>query len=203
MKFLLCFLILGLFVSSELMSEETKQSKEAKEVPENAESIILGAGCFWCTEAVYEQIDGVVSVESGYSGGTVADPTYRAVTSGTTGHAEVVKVVFDPDVVSLAQVLEWFWKMHDPTILNRQGGDVGTQYRSAIFYSNDEQKRIAEASMKAAAENFDDPIVTEITKAGTFYPAEGYHQDYYFENRSAGYCQMVIAPKLKKLDLEE
>ena len=185
------------------MSEETKQSNEAKEVPENAESIILGAGCFWCTEAVYEQIDGVVSVESGYSGGTVADPTYRAVTSGTTGHAEVAKVVFDPDVVSLAQVLEWFWKLHDPTTLNRQGADVGTQYRSAIFYENDEQKRIAEASMKAAAENFDDPIVTEITKAGIFYPAEGYHQDYYFKNRSAGYCQMVIAPKLEKLGLEE
>lgn len=173
------------------------------EIPEGAEVITLGAGCFWCIEAAYGQIDGIHAAVSGYMGGTVENPTYEQVVTGETGHAEVVKVVFDPEKISLERVLAWFWDLHDPTTLNRQGADVGTQYRSAIFFGNEEQKRIAEASKAAAAENFTDPIVTEITAAGEFYPAENYHQGYYFENRTRNpYCRLVIEPKLRKLGLD-
>lgn len=202
MKALAPFLATVILASCNAMSEEDQKTAAAPEIPEGAEAITLGAGCFWCVEAVYKQIDGVLSATSGYTGGTVANPSYEAVVTGTTGHAEVVKLVFDPDTVSLEKILAWFWELHDPTTLNRQGADVGTQYRSAIFYEDEEQKRIAEASMKAAQEDFDSPIVTEITKTGTFYPAEKYHQDYYFQNKNAGYCRMVIEPKLKKLDLD-
>lgn len=202
MKALAPFLATVILASCNAMSEEDQKTAAAPEIPEGAEAITLGAGCFWCVEAVYKQIDGVLSATSGYTGGTVANPSYEAVVTGTTGHAEVVKLVFDPDTVSLGKILAWFWELHDPTTLNRQGADVGTQYRSAIFYEDEEQKRIAEASMKAAQEDFDSPIVTEITKTGTFYPAEKYHQDYYFQNKNAGYCRMVIEPKLKKLDLD-
>jgi peptide-methionine (S)-S-oxide reductase len=202
MKALAPFLATVILASCNAMSEEDQKTAAAPEIPEGAEAITLGAGCFWCVEAVYKQIDGVLSATSGYAGGTVANPSYEAVVTGTTGHAEVVKLVFDPDTVSLEKILAWFWELHDPTTLNRQGADVGTQYRSAIFYEDEEQKRIAEASMKAAQEDFDSPIVTEITKTGTFYPAEKYHQDYYFQNKNAGYCRMVIEPKLKKLDLD-
>lgn len=202
MKALAPFLATVILASCNAMSEEDQKTAAGPEIPEGAEAITLGAGCFWCVEAVYKQIDGVLSATSGYTGGTVANPSYEAVVTGTTGHAEVVKLVFDPDTVSLEKILAWFWELHDPTTLNRQGADVGTQYRSAIFYEDEEQKRIAEASMKAAQEDFDSPIVTEITKTGTFYPAEKYHQDYYFQNKNAGYCRMVIEPKLKKLDLD-
>ncbi len=161
----------------------------------------FGAGCFWCVEAVLEQLPGVLDVRSGYMGGSVASPTYEAVCAGTTGHAEVVRVTFDPGRISYQDLLGWFWRLHDPTTLNRQGADVGTQYRSAIFVHDDEQRRIAEASKAAAQALFAVPIVTEITAAGQFWEAEAYHQDYFRNNPNQGYCRAVIAPKLKKLDL--
>jgi peptide-methionine (S)-S-oxide reductase len=176
---------------------------EKPKVPEGAEVITLGAGCFWCIEAAYRQLDGVYSATSGYMGGTVANPTYEQICSKTTGHAEVVQVVFDPKKVTAERVLAWFWDLHDPTTLNRQGNDEGPQYRSAIFYHSDAQKTLAEASKKAAQANFDKPIVTEITAAATFYPAEKYHQNYYEQNKSKNpYCKYVIEPKLKKLKLK-
>jgi peptide-methionine (S)-S-oxide reductase len=161
----------------------------------------FGAGCFWCTEAVFEGVPGVVSVESGYSGGTKKNPTYKEVCTGTTGHAEVVRVEFDPEKVTYKSLLDLFWRMHDPTTLNRQGADVGTQYRSIIFYHSDEQKREAEEAKKELekAGTYGRPIVTRIEKAGPFYPAEGYHQDYFRNNATAPYCRRVIAPKLEKL----
>jgi len=162
----------------------------------------FGAGCFWCVEAVFEKLEGVHSVVSGYMGGEVDDPTYRDVCSGTTGHAEVARIHFDPSVIRYETLLDWLWRSHDPTTLNRQGADTGTQYRSAVFYHDEAQRAAAEASKDAAQKHFDRPIVTEITEAGTFYPAEDDHQDYYRLNASAPYCQMVIHPKLRKLDLE-
>lgn len=164
------------------------------------EVAILGAGCFWCVEAVFEELQGVKKVESGYMGGHVDNPTYKAVCTGTTGHAEVAKVTFDPSVVSFKEVLEVFWKTHDPTTLNRQGADVGTQYRSAVFYLSDEQKETAEFYKKKLDESgaYNDPIVTEITAASTYYPAEDYHQNYYALNPNQGYCRFVIQPKLEK-----
>jgi len=162
----------------------------------------FGAGCFWCVEAVFENLDGVKAVESGYMGGHVQNPSYRQVTTGTTGHAEVTRIYFDPEIISFETLLDWLWRAHDPTTLNRQGADVGTQYRSAIFYHSEDQLKIAEASKAAAQKNFSSPIVTEITPASEFYMAEDYHQDYYRLNQSAPYCRAVISPKLKKLDLE-
>ena len=160
----------------------------------------LAGGCFWCLEAVYENLRGVTKVESGYMGGTTANPTYRDVCSGTTGHAEVVQVTFDPAVVSFADLLDVFFTIHDPTTLNRQGNDVGTQYRSAVFYHSPDQKQVAEAKIAelTAAELFDRPIVTEVTTAGPFYKAEEYHQGYYRANPEQGYCQFVVAPKVAK-----
>ncbi len=182
------------------MSNESLGAGESK-----LESITLGAGCFWCTEAVMQRVEGVKSAVSGYMGGHVENPTYRQVVTGETGHAEVAKVTFDPSVTSLEELLDIFWLMHDPTTLNRQGADVGTQYRSAIFYNSDEQKRIAEASIAklTAAKTYADPIVTEVTPIETFYPAEDYHQEYYELNKNAGYCRYVIHPKLKKLGFED
>lgn len=162
----------------------------------------FGAGCFWCVEAVFEQLDGVHAVESGYMGGAVEDPTYREVCSGTTGHAEITQIHYDPQVISYETLLDWLWRSHDPTSLNRQGADSGTQYRSAIFYHNEAQRVAAEASKAAAQKNFTAPIVTEITAASTYYPAEDYHQDYYRLNPNAPYCRAVIQPKLEKLALE-
>jgi peptide-methionine (S)-S-oxide reductase len=166
------------------------------------ETATFGAGCFWCVEAVFEQLAGVQAVESGYMGGQVKDPTYREVCSGTSGHAEVTQIHFDPNVISFETLLDWLWQSHNPTTLNRQGADAGTQYRSAIFHHNEAQRTAAEASKAAAQKDFDQPIVTEITPATKFYAAEEYHQDYYRLNASAPYCQMVIRPKLRKLDLE-
>lgn len=166
------------------------------------ETITLGAGCFWCTEAVFQRVQGVISVESGYSGGNISNPTYREVTSGLTGHAEVVQVVFDPDIIPLKSILEIFWRTHDPTTLNRQGADVGTQYRSAIFYHNDHQKNTAER-LKNELNNahiWDGPIVTEITSFDAFYKAEDYHQNYFRNNPNQPYCQFVIVPKLEKFE---
>ena len=171
--------------------------------PAGSEIIDLAAGCFWCTEAVYQQIPGVLSVTSGYMGGQTVDPTYEQVCDGNTGHAEITRVVFDPQKVTLEQILGVFWKMHDPTTPNRQGNDVGTQYRSAIFYADDPQRTVAELSKQSAAAKFNAPIVTEIALATTFYPAENYHQDYYNSNKSRNsYCAYVITPKLDKLGMK-
>ena len=185
-------------------SADPEAAAPMPKVPEGDEVITLGAGCFWCTEAVFQQLTGVVSVTSGYMGGTVKNPTYEQVCSGETGHAEVSQIVFDPAKTSLKKILEVFWHAHDPTQLNRQGNDTGTQYRSAIFYNTDEQRKIAEESKAEASKLFEDTIVTEITKAGDFYPAENYHQDYYQLNKGRNpYCSMVIAPKLRKLGLHQ
>lgn len=166
------------------------------------ETATFGSGCFWCTEAIFERVNGVVSVVSGYSGGTVANPTYEQVCTGKTGHAECTEITFDPSVVSYDELLEIFWKVHDPTTLNRQGNDVGTQYRSVIFYHNDEQKQKAEYYKAKLTEEkiWDKPIVTEITKFEKFYPAENYHQEYYDKNPNQGYCAYVITPKVKKFE---
>ena len=185
------------------MTEADKSPAKMPAVPAGAQTITLGGGCFWCLDAAYQQLDGVLSVTSGYMGGAVKNPTYEQVCDGTSGHAEVVKLVYDPEKVSLDKILGWFWKMHDPTTLNRQGDDVGPQYRSAIFFTNDEQKKAVEASVKAEQANHKDPIVTEITKTSEFYPAESYHQNYYSQNKSKNpYCRIVIEPKLKKLNLD-
>jgi len=200
--FLLLMMLLPTLASCEPAKKDMTPA-EIPKIPDGAEVATLGAGCFWCIEAAYRQLDGVYSAISGYTGGTVDNPTYEQICDGTTGHAEVVQVVFDPKKISYEKVLAWFWDLHDPTTLNRQGNDVGTQYRSAIYYHSDEQKKVAEASKSAAAANFKDPIVTEITKASKFFPAESYHQNYYFENKSKNpYCRFVIEPKLKKLKLD-
>jgi len=162
----------------------------------------LGGGCFWCIEAVYKRVDGVRSVISGYAGGHTSNPGYQDVSTGRTGHAEVTQIEFDPETVSFAEILDIFWKAHDPTTLNRQGADVGPQYRSIILYDSEEQRQIAEESKEAAGAQFSDPVVTEIKALDAFYPAEDYHQDYYEMNRNAGYCRLVIHPKLKKLGME-
>ena len=185
------------------MESDEKSPAAKPAVPEGAETITLGAGCFWCVEAAYNQLEGIHAAVSGYMGGQTENPTYEDICTGTTGHAEVVQVVFDPKVIPLQRVLAWFWDLHDPTQLNRQGSDVGTQYRSAIFYGSEDQRKIAEASKQAAQENFDKPIATEITPAAEFFPAEKYHQNYYFQNKTRnGYCQYVVEPKLIKLKLD-
>ncbi|MBA2572809.1 MAG: peptide-methionine (S)-S-oxide reductase MsrA [Gemmatimonadetes bacterium] len=166
----------------------------------NREVATLGAGCFWCVEAVFDELRGVETVESGYSGGQVPNPSYEQVCTGRTGHAEVIQITFDPEVVSFREVLEVFFTVHDPTTLNRQGADVGTQYRSAIFYHSPEQKATAEqviAEMNQAG-IWNDPIVTEVSEFSEFFPAGEYHRDYYRRNPNQGYCQIVIAPKVAK-----
>lgn len=171
-----------------------------KNVQDDTETAVFGAGCFWCVEAIYERVSGVKSVESGYAGGHVEDPTYRQVTSGTTGHAEVARLEYDPNIISYEELLEVFWHTHNPTTKNRQGADVGPQYRSVIFYMNDEQKEIAEKSLKKtdASDLWEDPIVTEIEPLSNYSVAENYHQNYYENNPNAGYCSIVIAPKIAK-----
>ncbi|QYY37468.1 peptide-methionine (S)-S-oxide reductase MsrA [Ruficoccus sp. ZRK36] len=186
-------------------SAPTRQTvSDMTDLPAHAQQAIFAGGCFWCTEAIYARIDGVLKVESGYIGGDVPNPTYQQVCTGTTGHAEAIRVSFDPEKVSYEQLVRLFFAAHDPTTLNRQGADVGTQYRSAIFTLDDAQADTAERVKKEidASGEFSRPIVTEITPATTFYPAEDYHQDYFERNSSAPYCQVVIAPKLKKLGLE-
>lgn len=159
----------------------------------------LGGGCFWCTEAIFKELKGVYSVVPGYTGGNApGKPTYREVCSGRTGHAEVIRVAFDPEQISFNTVLKIFMTTHDPTTLNRQGADVGTQYRSAIFYHSEDQKTTAEEVIQELAAYFDQPIVTELTEAQVFYEAEDYHHDYYNQNKEQGYCNAVISPKLKK-----
>ncbi len=164
------------------------------------ESLVLGGGCFWCVEAAYELVPGVLSVESGYAGGQQPNPSYEQVCTGATGHAEVVKITFDPAAVKRAQLVDFFWDIHDPTTLNRQGADAGTQYRSVIYHATAEEKALIDASLaKANAETWNGKIVTEVSPLPAFYPAEEYHQDYYKKNPSAGYCRAVIKPKIDKL----
>lgn len=166
------------------------------------ETATFGNGCFWCTEAVFQQLNGVISVTSGYSGGEVENPTYKQVCTGTTGHAECLNIVYDPSMISFDELLEVFWKTHDPTTLNRQGNDVGTQYRSVIFYHNEEQKTKAE-KYKAELDKsgaYNNPVVTIIEPFVKFFPAEDYHQNYFNENGEAPYCQFVVRPKVEKFE---
>jgi len=160
----------------------------------------LAGGCFWCLEAVFDNLQGVTDVVSGYAGGTKVNPTYRQVCTGETGHAEVVQIKFEPSIISYRELLEVFFSIHDPTTLNRQGADVGTQYRSAIFYHSPEQKKTAEETIAALTEEkvWAEPIVTEVVPLDVFYPAEDYHQEYFAKNPAQGYCQMVVAPKVAK-----
>lgn len=181
-----------LILNSLGMNAETEQQGKH-------ERATFGGGCFWCVEAVFETLDGVKAAISGYAGGQAENPTYEKVCTGETGHAEVVQVEYDPLKVRYEDLLNLFWKAHDPTTKNRQGADVGTQYRSIILYHNNEQKQAAEKSAKEIAKRFSQPIVTEIVPLTKFYPAETYHQDYYRKNPSAAYCQVVIRPKLEKI----
>jgi peptide-methionine (S)-S-oxide reductase len=166
----------------------------------NHEAAIFASGCFWCTEAIFQELEGVKEAVSGYTGGHVKNPSYREVCNETTGHAEAVKVTFDPDMISFEELLEIFFKTHDPTTLNRQGADVGTQYRSAVFYLDNDQKEATENIIREldASGAWDKPIVTEVSPAGEFYVAEDYHQDYFYNNPSAAYCNFVIVPKMEK-----
>jgi peptide-methionine (S)-S-oxide reductase len=197
---LITFFILGCKESKSEIKIESKSTMDIQN--KNLETATFGSGCFWCTEAIFERVNGVVKVVSGYSGGTVDNPSYKEVCTGTTGHAECTQITFDPSVISFDELLEIFWKMHDPTTLNQQGNDFGTQYRSVIFYHNDEQKQKAEYYKKKLTEEkiWDKPIVTEITKFEKFYPAEDYHQEYYDNNPNQGYCAYVITPKVEKFE---
>lgn len=179
---------------------ETMRPIPAEQRPAHTDTAVFGAGCFWCVEAVFSELDGVLEVTSGYAGGHVKNPSYKEVCAGTTGHAEVARIVFDPARIGFEDLLEVFWLTHDPTTLNRQGADIGTQYRSAVFATGPEQRLLAEA-YKARLDKsgaFPSPIVTEIAELTTFYPAEDYHQDYYALNGDQGYCQLVIRPKMDK-----
>ena len=185
-------------------SNEPAASSGSRNENANLEKATFGSGCFWCTEALFQQLNGVKSVVSGYSGGETANPTYEQVCSGRTGHAEVVQITYDPAVVSFDDLLKVFWQTHDPTTLNRQGHDVGTQYRSAVFYHTDQQRRVAEQykAQLDAAGTFGGRIVTEITPFKNFYPAEQYHQNYFNLNPAQSYCSAVIRPKLEKFRKE-
>ncbi len=201
--------ILVLFGLSSSCTSQKSSGQAAEKAPAtdqivdqsmNTEIATFGAGCFWCVEAVFQELKGVLKVESGYMGGAVQNPTYKEVCTGTTGHAEVTRITFDPTVISYEELLEVLWTTHDPTTLNRQGADAGTQYRSAVFYYSDEQKSKAEKSKKEVATTiWDAPIVTEIVAVDTFYMAEEYHQEYYALNPNAGYCRAVISPKVAKV----
>ncbi len=194
------FLLKGKYAMTETISNGATGAT-AGVAPAGMATATFGAGCFWCTEAVFQKLKGVHSVVSGYTGGSVKNPTYHQVCNGTTGHAEAIQLVYDPAVITFDELLEVFWHTHDPTTLNRQGNDVGTQYRSAIFYHTDEQKQLAEHYKEklGAAGVFKGPIVTEIVPFTVFYPAEAYHQNYFEDNSGQGYCQLIIRPKLEKL----
>lgn len=181
---------------------KNEQDGTLKKMSQHIDTATLGAGCFWCVEAVFQRLKGVISVKSGYSGGFIKNPSYREVCMGVTGHAEVAQIVFDRDSVSFDEILEVFWKTHDPTTLNQQGADIGTQYRSAIFYHSEEQKLLAEKYKDALNKSgaFQAPVVTEINAFKAFYPAEDYHQNYYNQNGSEGYCRFVIQPKVEKFE---
>ena len=190
-------LLMGMRAEEESSNISGNKNKEI-----SYEFAILGGGCFWCTEAVFEKVDGVKEAISGYAGGKNPNPTYKEICTGLTGHAEVIKILFDPAKISFREILEIFGDAHDPTTLNRQGADVGTQYRSTIMYLNESQKQAAEKWKIQLNAKLQDPVVTEIVPAPKFYEAEKYHQDYYEKNPNQGYCNFVIRPKLKKLNLE-
>jgi len=196
-------ILLGFFITifpgekSETLKKEKKMTQDDKLV-----KATFGSGCFWCTEAIFDRVEGVKSVTSGYAGGSVANPTYKQVCTGSTGHAEVIQLTYNPNEISYDELLEIFWKTHDPTTLNRQGADVGTQYRSVIFYHNDEQKKKAEKYKEELdkAGIWKDPIVTQIVPFTNFYEAEDYHQEYYENNPNQSYCSLVITPKVEKFE---
>lgn len=177
-----------------------KMNEQPKSTASHIDTATFGAGCFWCTEAQFQQLNGVVGVESGYSGGAVKNPSYKDVCTGTTGHAEVCNVYYDPSIISFDEMLAAFWMTHDPTQLNRQGNDVGTQYRSVVFYHNEEQRKKAEEYKKKLTDEkvFDKPVVTEISPFSEFYKAENYHQNYFNENGDQPYCAFVVRPKVEK-----
>lgn len=195
----LIYSLLALALATGGIAAEPKKMNE-QPASSSLQKITFGGGCFWCLEAVFQRLVGVKSVASGYAGGTVVNPTYKEVCTGETGHAEVVQLEFDPKQISFDKLLEVFWAAHDPTTLNRQGADHGTQYRSVIFFENDEQKAAIEKSKAVAQADFKDPIVTQIVPAAKFYKAEDYHQNYYNDNANRNpYCAVVIRPKLQKL----
>jgi peptide-methionine (S)-S-oxide reductase len=195
----ICLIGFAIIIPSELISSTTKDTTMENRREESKMAIFAG-GCFWCTEAMFSQLKGVQKVVSGYSGGKIVNPTYDQVCSGSTGHAECTQITYDPELISFGELLEVFWMTHDPTTLNRQGADSGTQYRSAIFYTDEDQKQEAIA-WKAKLDKekiWKAPVVTEITRFEKFYPAEDYHQSYYTNNTNQGYCRIVITPKLEK-----
>lgn len=198
---ILIFLLTSLSSCSQPVERSTKKN-ETKDPLVSNDTITLGGGCYWCVEAVYELLDGVTDVRSGYSGGKVENPSYEAVCTGKTGHAEVIQIAFDSTKTSVDEILKVFFTVHDPTTLNRQGADVGTQYRSVIFYHNEDQKRIALEIIKALTEQkvYPSKIVTEVSPLNVFYLAEDYHQNYYERNSEQGYCRMVIRPKIEKFE---
>ena len=199
---LLNFAFWGYCTSEAYSQTENQNEKGASIQMLELKKATFGSGCFWCTEAVFERLNGVHSVVSGYAGGTVENPTYEEVCNGTTGHAEVTQITYDPDKITFDVLLEVFWKTHDPTTLNRQGNDVGTQYRSVIFYHDEEQKQLAEKYKEELDKSgaWDKPIVTEISPLTNYFEAEDYHQDYYKNNPNQGYCTFVIAPKVEKFE---
>lgn len=201
MKILILNIIVLVFTLNYTAKNEAAKIEKGQDM-DNLELVTFGAGCFWCVEAVYQRLEGVEKVVSGYAGGDVDNPTYKEVCDGTTGHAEVCQIFYNPEIISFDELLEVFWKTHDPTTLNRQGADVGTQYRSVVFYHNEEQKNLTEEykSKLDEAGIYDDPIVTEISPILKFYVAEDYHQNYYNNNSSQPYCSYVITPKLEKFN---
>lgn len=191
----------AIFPMAPLSAEDTQTESKAEAMSANSDKIILAGGCFWCTEAVFERLEGVTKVVSGYAGGPEKNPTYKQVSAGATGHTEVIEVTFDTSKVSLEKVLETFWAAHDPTQVDRQGPDWGKQYRSAIYYYGDEQKAVIDKSLAVAKTQFDKPIATEIKPAEEFWPAEEYHQNFYEKNpRGVPYIEGVLLPKLEKLE---
>lgn len=200
MKVLYLFLSILLLTFSVAIPALAQQTNSIMNKEQKMEEATFGAGCFWCVEAIFEEVKGVESVVAGYAGGEIPDPTYKEVSSGRTGHAEVTRITYDPSIVSFEQLLEVFWHTHNPTTKNRQGADVGPQYRSVIFYHDEEQKRIAEKSMQRTDQSglWEDPIVTEIEPLKNYSRAENYHQNFYENNPNNRYCSVVIAPKLKK-----
>ncbi len=200
MKALLISLLCALFFSCSAQTQDKADTSATIEIDSTMKQATFGAGCFWCVEAIFQELEGVQSVQSGYSGGKVDNPTYREVCSGLTGHAEVVQITYDPAKISFEELLEVFWQTHDPTTLNQQGADKGTQYRSVVFYHDEEQRELAEYYKKKLNDEkaFQNPVVTEISAFEKFYPAEDYHQEYFNNNQNQPYCQIVIQPKLDK-----